>query len=167
MPRYASGTEEGSRSEEAEPIRPEFPPPNLGYVPLFPEELPEDLGSNILCGWNFLNKFRDLLGVPFMTFDDLLQALIDGDKSCALAELHMSMMRVVQADMEEAHATGAMQVQFFYLNLPSFSYICFLFSLNILLWSHEHKAPSCHVVYCKNEVFIWVSASHILSYICF
>ena len=46
-----------------------------------------------------------------MTVHQLLQALVDGEKSRLLGELHMGMLRIVQADMEEAHATGAMQVR--------------------------------------------------------
>ena len=40
----------------------------------------------------------------------LLRAVVDGQRSRLLGEVHMGMLRIVQADMEEAHATGAMQV---------------------------------------------------------
>ena len=107
---YASGTEEGQQEDKGPPQRPEFPSPDLGYFPLFPPELPEDLGSKILIAWNFLHSFQNLLGIPYMTFTQLLQALLDGQHSQQLGDLHMSMIRIIQADMEEAHATGAMQV---------------------------------------------------------
>ena len=41
---------------------------------------------------------------------ELLRAVVDGQRSRLLGELHIGMLRIVQADMEEAHATGAMQV---------------------------------------------------------
>lgn len=62
--------------------------------------------------WSFLHSFGDLLGVRQITVNELLQSLLDGTRSSLLAEIHTGLLRVLQADMEEAHATGAMQVKF-------------------------------------------------------
>jgi hypothetical protein len=40
----------------------------------------------------------------------LPQALLEGASSPLLAALHMALIRVMQADMEEAYASGAAQV---------------------------------------------------------
>ena len=64
--------------------------------------------------WNFLHSFGYLLDMPKLRVHQLLQALLDGEKSCLLGEIHIAMLRIVQADMEEAHATGAMQVKCVY-----------------------------------------------------
>lgn len=108
--RYASGTEEGEPGEHAPPVRPEFPPPHLDFRPWLPPELDGSVGGDLLFVWSFLRSFRGLLDVPVITVHELLQALVDGEKSSLLGELHITMLRIVQADMEEAHATGAMQV---------------------------------------------------------
>lgn len=110
--RYSSGTEEQPRAPQTPPIRPEFPPPHLNFQPWLPPELAGSVGGDILFVWSFLRSFRCLLDMPAMTVHQLLQALIDGEKSRFLGELHIAMLRIMQADMEEAHATGAMQVSF-------------------------------------------------------
>ena len=91
-------------------MRPEFPPASLDFCRLLPQELPEAAGGDLLFIWSFLRSFGDLLGVDGLTVDQLLQSLVDGSRSRLLAEVHIAMLRIVQADMEEAHATGAMQV---------------------------------------------------------
>jgi hypothetical protein len=108
--RYASGTEENPAKNQAPPVRPEFPPSTLGFQPFFPEELGERTGGDLLFVWSFLHSFQDLLGVWSVRVGQLLQALVDGPRSQLLGELHIGMLRILQADMEEAHATGAMQV---------------------------------------------------------
>ena len=108
--RYSSGTEEGTTKDHPPPVRPPFPPPHLNFQPWLPPEINQQVGSDLVFVWNFLHSFGSLLGVWKVTVPQVLQALIDGEKSRFLGELHISMLRIVQADMEEAHATGAMQV---------------------------------------------------------
>ena len=93
-------------------MRPEFPPPHLKFQRWLPSELEGTLGSDLLFVWNFLHSFGYLLDLPKLRVHHLLQALLDGEKSRLLGEIHIGMLRIVQADMEEAHATGAMQVRF-------------------------------------------------------
>lgn len=109
--RYSSGTEEAAPREHAPPMRPEFPPPHLNFQQWLPSELQGTLGSDLLFVWNFLHSFGYLLDLPKLRVHQLLQALLEGEKSPLLGEIHISMLRIVQADMEEAHATGAMQVE--------------------------------------------------------
>ena len=109
--RYASGTEGDGPKAHALPQRPEFPPPGLGFLPAFPPQLGDRLGGDLLFVWSFLHSFGDVLGVWPATVQQLLQALVDGERSRLLGELHIGMLRIVQADMEEAHATGAMQAR--------------------------------------------------------
>lgn len=108
--RYGSGTEEGKPRDHPPPERPEFPPPHLNFQRWLPSEMEGNLGGDLLFVWNFLRSFRSLLCIPPITVHKLLRALQRGEKSRLLGELHISMIRIVQADMEEAHATGAMQV---------------------------------------------------------
>lgn len=44
------------------------------------------------------------------TVDELLGAVAEGQRSRLLGEVHTALLRLLQADMEEAHATGAVQV---------------------------------------------------------
>lgn len=110
--RYSSGTEEGVAKERGPPVRPPFPPPDLQFQPWLPSEISPQLGGDLVFIWNFLHSFGSLLGLWTVTVPELLRALIDGEKSRFLGEMHISMLRIVQADMEEAHATGAMQVTY-------------------------------------------------------
>lgn len=110
--RYTSGTEGETKADPPPLVRPEFPPPSLAFTRLLPHELPDAAGGDLLFIWSFLRSFGDLLGLTTLTVDQLLQSLVDGSRSRVLAEVHIAMLRIVQADMEEAHATGAMQVLF-------------------------------------------------------
>ncbi|KAF5834831.1 hypothetical protein DUNSADRAFT_8371 [Dunaliella salina] len=59
----------------------------------------------------FLNSFSDVLGMaPPPSADQIAQAVHDGQDSLLLGAIHISMLRLVQADMEEAHASGAASV---------------------------------------------------------
>ncbi|KAG1674622.1 hypothetical protein FOA52_001871 [Chlamydomonas sp. UWO 241] len=91
----------------AQLARPEFPPSSLALAPAFPPELGNELGAEVLMVWNFLFSFSDLLGFSCPTLDELLASLAHG-KDCVLVPLiHITLLRMLQADMEEAHAAGA------------------------------------------------------------
>ncbi len=88
---------------------PPFPPPSVELVPAFPQGLGHGLGSVLLMSWSFLHGFRDLLGLRLFSLDDLLAAAMEGASSRLLGELHVGLLRLLQADMEEAHASGILQ----------------------------------------------------------
>lgn len=95
---------------EIEPERPPFPPPELGLRPAFPPGLGDALGSDLLMVWAFLGTFGEILGLWPCTVDELLGAVAAGAASRLLGEVHIALLRLLQADMEEAHALGAVQV---------------------------------------------------------
>ncbi|KAL6765089.1 hypothetical protein V8C86DRAFT_1026806 [Haematococcus lacustris] len=68
------------------------------------------LGPDLLMVTAFLHSFAQLVGLrPVPTVDQLAQALHDGDESPLLAAVHIGLLRLMQADMDEAHASGAAQ----------------------------------------------------------
>ena len=93
------------------PERPRFPPAELQLAPAFPPELGDALGSELLMVWAFLHSFGELLGLWPATVDELLTAFALGERSRLLGEIHVGVLRLLQADMEEAHASGVSQVR--------------------------------------------------------
>eukprot|EP00798_Chlamydomonas_sp_ICE-L_P008199 gene8199-1461_t len=91
--------------------RPEFPPPSIALSPAFPPHVEEDIGADMLMAWSFLNNFSDVMGLPVIDVNELVSAVALGERSPLLQEVFVALIRVVQADMEEAHATGASQVR--------------------------------------------------------
>ena len=91
--------------------RPPFPPPSLDLKPAFPKEIGNELGGEVLTVWNFLYSFSDVLGLMPPSFDDLLHALVEGRTSGVLPRIHIALLRLLQADMEEAFAAGAAMVR--------------------------------------------------------
>lgn len=69
--------------------------------------------------WSFLHGFRDLLGLRCFSLDDLLAAALEGVASRLLGELHVGLLRLLQADMEEAHASGILQASRSAIAAPS------------------------------------------------
>ncbi|GFH11234.1 uncharacterized protein HaLaN_06703, partial [Haematococcus lacustris] len=93
------------------PTPPAFPPASLDLSPAFEGELAAgSLGPDLLMVTAFLHSFAQLVGLrPVPTVDQLAQALHDGDESPLLAAVHIGLLRLMQADMDEAHASGAAQ----------------------------------------------------------
>lgn len=54
--------------------------------------------------------FADLLGLPAISMESLLAAVLQGSSSPLLGLVHMLLLRQAQADMEYSHATGCLQV---------------------------------------------------------
>jgi hypothetical protein len=90
--------------------RPPFPPSSLELQPAFPSELGEHLGSEALVIWSFLYSFSDVLGFHAPSLDHLIHSLAHGDTTGTLPLIHISLLRLLQADMEEAFAAGAAMV---------------------------------------------------------
>ncbi|KAL3160989.1 hypothetical protein ABBQ38_009378 [Trebouxia sp. C0009 RCD-2024] len=107
---YGSGTEDQPDQGGSNlPERPEFPPPSLNLVPAFPADLPHKQGSDMLTVCAFLHSFTDLVGLPPVALDNLLAAVVTGEQSRLLADVHIALLRLLQMDLEDAHATGAIQ----------------------------------------------------------
>ncbi len=98
--------------------RPDFPPPSLGLQPAWPpfrdademggfgagyDGLDDGIGSELLVCWSFLQSFADLFGVKVPSLEGLLAALAEGEESRLLADVHCALLRLLQADMEDAH----------------------------------------------------------------
>ena len=61
--------------------------------------------------WSFLHSFRDLLCIPGCSVDELAAAVWQGEASLLLADVHVTLLRLLQADMEEGHAAGDIAVR--------------------------------------------------------
>ncbi|KAK9816480.1 hypothetical protein WJX72_000803 [[Myrmecia] bisecta] len=106
------GSDSGAMTPALDPgslARPEFPPAHLGLVKAFPQQLGDATGGDLLMVWNFIHSFSDILGLWPCTVEELVTAVVDGEKSRLLGEIHVGLLRLLQADMEESHATGATQ----------------------------------------------------------
>ena len=87
----------------AAPARPQFPPPEVGLVPAFPAgTVPPALQADVLMIWKFVNDFQAVIRVN-PSVGELISALEEGDSSQLLVDLHVAMMKMLQADIEEAH----------------------------------------------------------------
>jgi hypothetical protein len=90
------------------PSRPRFPPDAVPLEPAAPAGLqPPDIFGTLLASWAMMNTFSDVLGLPStLSLDALLEALGMGSASSLVAEVHIALLRLLQADAEEAHAMG-------------------------------------------------------------
>jgi hypothetical protein len=78
--------------------------------PAFPPELGDDLAQQLIEAWGFMVCLADLFGAPPFSMEALLSGLLQGSSSPLLGLVHVLLLRQAQADMEEAHATGVLQV---------------------------------------------------------
>lgn len=83
--------------------RPAFPPANLGLQPLFPEQLGNPAGGELVGAWLFLHQFADVLGLQPFTLEELISAFRLGEGSRLLGEIHVALLQSLLADMEETH----------------------------------------------------------------
>jgi hypothetical protein len=88
------------------PCRPPFPPPAVRLLPAAPPELGDAGAGGLLSAWSFLSTFSGMLGAAAPSLDELLAAVAEGSRSPMLSELHVGLLRLLQADAEEAHAGG-------------------------------------------------------------
>lgn len=80
-----------------------------GDVP--PLGLEDGLGSELLVCWSFLTSFSEVLGFRVPPLEGLLAALAEGEDSRLLADVHCALLRLLQADFEDAFDTGAITVR--------------------------------------------------------
>ena len=95
--------------------------------------------------WAFLHSFSELLGLWPSTVDELLAALAAGESSRLLGEVHVGLLRLLQADMEEAHASGAGQACTLLLS-------CVLFEMQAKSWVGRAWASTCTSVDTRARV---------------
>lgn len=74
------------------------------------EILKEGVLGNLLMVWGTLYSFGDMLGLWPCTIDDLADAFLEGRGSKLLAEVHVGLLRLLIAEMEEAHISGTEKV---------------------------------------------------------
>ncbi|KAG2500076.1 hypothetical protein HYH03_002353 [Edaphochlamys debaryana] len=91
----ASATAEGDVDMMGDGGEEEAPPPPAGLDP--------QMGSELLVCWSFLQSFSDLFGLSVPSLEGLLEALAAGEESRLLADVHCALLRLLQADMEDAH----------------------------------------------------------------
>jgi hypothetical protein len=72
------------------------------------------LGQQLIEAWGFMACLADLFGAPPFSMEALLGGLLQGASSPLLGLVHVLLLRQAQADMEEAHATGVLQVGLLY-----------------------------------------------------
>eukprot|EP00210_Caulerpa_lentillifera_P004952 g4726.t1 len=80
--------------------RPCFPPIELPDA--FPH-LPQNVVSDVIMIWSFIQSFSNLIGVSSCPIHRFIDALELGQKSLVLSNIHMGLIRLIQADMEESH----------------------------------------------------------------
>lgn len=110
---YGSDTEGGVTQGPA-PMdidRPEFPPAWITLAPAFPPGIDQSSGAGLLSVWNFLNAFPEVVGMVPCSLETLLGAAMRGTSSPLLARVHIALLRLLQADIEEAHAHGIVSVR--------------------------------------------------------
>ena len=83
--------------------RPQFPPAALQLAPFFPAQLGDANGGELVGAWLCLHQFSDVLGLTAFTLCELVDAFRIGEDSRLLGEVHVNLMRVLLADMEDAH----------------------------------------------------------------
>eukprot|EP00890_Picochlorum_soloecismus_P006726 jgi/Picsp_1/879/NSC_04367-R1_homeodomain protein len=88
------------------PSRPEFPPSKVEMHTLGPVGTESKFAGDLISAWAFLNAFNGALALDTMTLDGLLEALAMGSDSSQTAKIHMSLIRLLQADAEESKANG-------------------------------------------------------------
>ncbi|GMH45018.1 hypothetical protein BSKO_12975 [Bryopsis sp. KO-2023] len=98
---YGSDTD-GPEEFGRHAVRPEFPPPSLQLQEAFPK-MGDEMGGDLLMAWSFVHSFRDILGVDAFTVDELIEALFKGQASEMLSNIHIGLIRLIQANMEESH----------------------------------------------------------------
>lgn len=107
----AATTTDNSHAEPMDVERPPFPPPFVALQPAFPPEIDQSTGTALLSVWSFLHSFPELLGLVPCSFEALAGAMVQGRGSALLGRIHVALLRLLQADMEEAHAHGLVLVR--------------------------------------------------------
>lgn len=90
------------------PTRPDFPPSSVQIKALGPVgyEADDYFCGKVISAWSFLRTFSSVFALHEFTVDDLMESLALGKSSKLNAQLHVALLRLIQADAEEGRATG-------------------------------------------------------------
>ncbi|GMH42842.1 hypothetical protein BSKO_10761 [Bryopsis sp. KO-2023] len=70
----------------------------------------EGVLGELLMVWAFVHSFSDILGLWPCAIDELVAAFLEGQRSRLLGEVHIGLLRLLMAEMEEAHISGTEKV---------------------------------------------------------
>ena len=91
------------------PERPLFPSMSSELESAFPQ-LGNTTGGDIVMIWGFVQSFADIMALPAFSLNEFIAALHIGQKSALLSSIHIVLLRLIQADMEESHHLVLTQV---------------------------------------------------------
>ena len=99
---FASGAEDAEAPATPETL-PEFPGADVKKGPCLAPEIPEACVGGVLAVWTFLRNFGSSIGMPSVSLEELVTCMLTGESSYLLSTLHVRLLRLIQADVEEAH----------------------------------------------------------------
>lgn len=94
------------------PERPQFPPAKISMPPALvaskqgESSPPVGTAGPLLSAWATLSMAAPVLGIELPSIDDLVAAVAGGISSKVLGDLHIALLRLLQADAEESFAQG-------------------------------------------------------------
>lgn len=91
--------------------RPPFPPPSVVMKPAFPSNLTLEETRDLVAIWGFLHSFSDALGLWPASLSETLAAFVEGSTNRLTTEMHVALLRLLQADIEDAHMANSVTVQ--------------------------------------------------------
>ena len=107
----ANGAAEAMEVDPKDIVLPKFPPKSVDTVPLFEAsgDLAADLAvpeiqQDLLMVWKFVRDYHFVINARPMGLAELAGAVSLGVESRPLAELHMSLLKLLLADVEESHS---------------------------------------------------------------
>jgi hypothetical protein len=83
------------------PERPPFPPASVRMQPVFPAELGNELGPDVLMIWSFLHSFSDILGLRPASVDEILTAVALGERRWVPVPLQCCAEKTFQESMSD------------------------------------------------------------------
>jgi len=83
---------------------PQFPPAGVKTLPLFSKETDLQATSDIVTVWKFISDYSEVINVKPFELGELYGHIECGTGSKRLAQLHLALLKLLQADMEEAHS---------------------------------------------------------------
>lgn len=93
------------------PVRPSFPPESVKLQEVCPDGVSQEAVGNLLSAWSCLKTFHSALALDIFSVDEVFRAIAVGSESKILADIHIGLIRLLQADAEESKAGGYFQTQ--------------------------------------------------------
>ena len=98
----ASGAEDAEAPATPEAL-PEFPGAAVQTGPCLASEIPDECVGGVLSAWTFLRNFGSSIGLTAVSLEEVVACVLTGESSFLLANAHVRLLRLIQADVEEAH----------------------------------------------------------------